>query len=80
MVDGSASLGDFFEYFHIISEENEVSTVNGWVMLQTDKIPEKGDSFSFENLDAVVISTDGKRADKIRITVNEKKENEDVSE
>ena len=76
MVDGSASLGDFFEYFHIISEENEVSTV----MLQTDKIPEKGDSFSFENLDAVVISTDGKRADKIRITVNEKKENEDVSE
>ncbi len=48
-------------------------------MLKTDKIPEVDDSFSFDNLDAVVVSTDGKRADKIKITVKEK-ENEDVSE
>ncbi len=79
IVDCSSSLEDFFEYFNISAEENAVSTVNGWVMLKTDKIPEVDDSFSFDNLDAVVVSTDGKRADKIKITVKEK-ENEDVSE
>ncbi len=62
------------------AEENEVSTVNGWVMLKTDKIPEINDSFSFDNLDVLVVSTDGKRADKIKITVNNKEEMEDVSE
>ncbi|MEZ3421996.1 MAG: hemolysin family protein [Eubacterium sp.] len=80
IVDGSASLEDFFEYFNIYENEYEVSTVNGWVMLKTDKIPEEKDSFSFNNIDVTVISTEGKRADKIKITVNEKKENEDVSE
>lgn len=80
IVDGSASLEDFFEYFNITAEEHEVSTVNGWVMMQTDKIPEVNDSFSFDKLDAVVASVDGKRADKIKIIVNNKEDNEDVSE
>lgn len=80
IVDGSASIEDFFEYFNIFEEEQEVTTVNGWIMLQTDKIPEKGDRFSYKNLDVQVLSTEGKRADKIRITVNNKEEDEDVSE
>ncbi len=71
IVDGSASLEDFFEFFGISYEENDVTTVNGWVMLQTDKIPEKGDSFSFENISAQVLSTEGRRADKIKITVKD---------
>ncbi len=48
IVDCSSSLEDFFEYFNISAEENAVSTVNGWVMLKTDKIPEVDDSFSFD--------------------------------
>ena len=55
-------------------EETDVTTVNGWVMENTDKIPEVGDSFEFKNLFAEVVSVDGKRADKIRITVNEVEE------
>lgn len=77
LVDGSASLEDFFEYFNIQKIEDEVTTVNGWVMMNLEKIPEKGDTFKFENLNAEVLSVDGKRADKIKITVEE---NEDVSE
>lgn len=80
IVDGSASLEDFFEYFNVFGAEYEVSTVNGWVMLKTDKIPEENDSFSFDDMDVTVISTEGKRADKIKITLNEKKDNENVSE
>ena len=80
IVDGSASLEDFFEYFNIFEEEQEITTVNGWIMLQTDKIPEKGDRFSYKNLDVQVLSTEGKRADKIKIIVNNSEENENVSE
>lgn len=77
IVDGSASLEDFFEYFNIQREETEVTTVNGWVMMNIDKIPEENDSFQFENLIAEVLSVDGRRADKIKIIVEEK---EDVSQ
>lgn len=80
IVDGSASIEDFFEYFNIFEEEQEITTVNGWIMLQTDKIPEKGDRFSYKNLDVQVFSTEGKRADKIKIIVNNSEENENVSE
>lgn len=80
IVDGSASIEDFFEYFNILEEEQEVTTVNGWIMLQTDKIPEKGDRFSYKNLDVQVLSTEGKRADKIKIIVNNNEEDENVSE
>lgn len=80
IVDGSASVEDFFEYFNIFEEEQEITTVNGWIMLQTDKIPEKGDRFSYKNLDVQVLSTEGKRADKIKIIVNNSEENENVSE
>ncbi len=77
LVDGSSSLEDFFEFFGIQKIENEVSTVNGWVMMNLEKIPEKGDKFQFENLSVEVLSVDGKRADKIKIIVEGK---EDVSE
>ena len=80
IVDGSASLEDFFEYFNIFEEEQEITTVNGWIMLQTDKIPEKGDGFSYKNLEVQVLSTEGKRADKIKITVKNHEEDENVSE
>ncbi len=79
IVDGSASLENFFEFFNVY-EECDVSTVNGWVMMQTDKIPEAEDAFEFENLEAVVLSTDGKRADKIKITVNKTEDKDNVSE
>ena len=49
-------------------------------MMQTDKIPEAEDAFEFENLEAVVLSTDGKRADKIKITVNKTEDTDNVSE
>ena len=80
IVDGSASIEDFFEYFNVFEEEQEITTVNGWIMLQTDKIPEKGDRFSYKNMDVQVLSTEGKRADKIKITVNNNEEDENVSE
>jgi len=71
-VDATASLEDFFEYFGVSDNVDDVTTVNGWIMMHIDKIPEKGDVFKFDNIMAEVISVEGKRADKIKITVKEK--------
>lgn len=69
IADGSASLEDFFEYFKINRVEDDVTTVNGFIMMLLDKIPEAGDVAEFDNITACVLSVDGKRADKIKITV-----------
>lgn len=70
-VYGSASVDTMFEYFGIApAAESDVTTVNGWIMENTDKIPEVGDSFDYDRLHAVVVTVDGRRADKIKITIN----------
>lgn len=77
LVDGTSSLEDFFEYFKISDSADDVTTVNGWIMLHIDKIPEKNDLFTFNNITVQVVSVDGRRADKIKITVKDK---DDVSD
>lgn len=76
IVQGSMSIDDFYEYFDIAKEEKEISTVNGWIMKNLDKIPEVNDTFADGKLTALVLSLDGKRAEEIKITVEDK---EDVS-
>lgn len=71
LVQGGMSIDDFFEYFDIERKEMEVSTVNGWIMQNIDKIPEVDDTFKSGKLTATVLSVDGKRAEDIKITVEE---------
>lgn len=71
LVQGSMSIDDFYDFFHINMTEKEVSTVNGWIMKNIDKIPQVDDSFTCSNLTALVMSVDGKRAEEIKITVGE---------
>lgn len=71
LVQGSMSIDDFYEFFDIYKEEKEISTVNGWIMQNTDKIPEVGDTFVSEKITAYVLSVDGKRAEEIKVTVEE---------
>ncbi len=74
---GSTSIDDFKEFFKVYENTEDISTVNGWVMKNIDKIPEAGDVFENSNLTVCVMTVDGKRADEIKITA---KDNEDVSE
>lgn len=71
LVQGGMSIDDFFEFFDIDQKEKEVSTVNGWIMQNLDKIPEIDDTFKCGKLTALVMSVDGKRAEDIKITVEE---------
>ena len=38
------------------------------VMENTDKIPEIGDSFDYKDLHFEVVETDGRRAEKVKVT------------
>ncbi|MDE6863965.1 MAG: hemolysin family protein [Eubacterium sp.] len=73
LVQGSMSVDDFFEYFGIHQEKTEISTVNGWIMQNLDKIPEIDDTFTNGKLTALVMSVDGRRAEDIKITVEVEK-------
>ena len=77
LVAGGANLDDFFEIF---GEEIEVdaTTVNGWVMIELDKLPKTGDTFEFESKHKIftvkVTKADSRRALMTRIKVEDKPE------
>lgn len=77
IVDGMTSLDDLFEYFKLKDDKTDVTTVNGWVMEKTDKIPQLGDEFDFEGLHIEVVEIEGHRAEKIKITKLAPADNED---
>lgn len=79
IVQGGMSIDDFYDYFDIHEENNEVSTVNGWIMQNIDKIPQVDDTFDYGRLTATVISVDGKRAEDVKIVIREE-QGDDISE
>ena len=80
LVAGGADLEDFFE---MVDEEIEAdcNTVNGWVMIELDRLPKEGDEFDYESRHKIfhvkVIKADARRALMTRITVEDKPEEDD---
>ena len=68
-----------FDYFDV-EEEINATTVNGWVVLQLDKLPEVGDKFIYEadykRFDVIVTKADERKALEINFTVEELPEEE----
>lgn len=76
LVEGSYNFEDFCEEIDFKAEAESVS-VGGWVMEQLGKIPENGDSFTFENLIVTVVETDSHRVTKIEVVVEELEKDEE---
>lgn len=76
-VAGSANLEDFFDMFDE-EIEADATTVNGWVMIELDKLPAQGDTFEYESRHKLfhvkVTKSDGRRAVMTRIKVEDKPE------
>ncbi len=68
----SANVDKIFDYFDVKDEVN-AATVNGWVVLQLDKLPAVGDFFLYENgnkrFDVVVTKADSRKALEINMAV-----------
>ena len=79
LVAGGANLEDFFDMF---DEEIEcdATTVNGWVMIELDRLPKVGDTFDYESRHKIfhvkVTKADSRRALMTRIRVTDKPEDE----
>lgn len=78
-VNCSMSIDDFCQQFDI-DAQSESSTVNGWISEQLDKIPEKGDKFSYKNLDITVTDIDSHRPLFVSVHVNPVEEDENASD
>lgn len=71
IVNCTASLTDLENIFDFSDEVlANNATVNGWVLDNLGKIPEVGDKFDYENLSVEVISSNGRRAAEIKLTVH----------
>ena len=75
----STNVEKMFDYF---DEEVDLdaTTVNGWVVLQLDKLPKAGDTFEYEVgnklFEGRVIKADERKAIEINLRVTEKPEEE----
>ena len=74
----TAYIDDMFEYFDT-KGESESSTVGGWIMDMLRRIPEKGDSFVFENLLVRVTKVEQRRAVECVVEVMQKEDAEEDS-
>ncbi|MCL2016812.1 MAG: hemolysin family protein [Defluviitaleaceae bacterium] len=81
----SAYLKDMFAYFDLsVDLASEATSVSGWIMDKLEKVPDEGDTFTFENLTVEVSKTEHRRAIECIITVktqpSENPETTDISE
>ena len=71
LVDGSASLGDFTDAF-LVDTDSESVSVGGWVTEVMDRIPEVGETFSYDNLEITAAEVNDHRVESVRVKVFEK--------
>ncbi|MEY3868024.1 MAG: hypothetical protein RLZZ338_1915 [Cyanobacteriota bacterium] len=64
-----AEVNDFFKWDLPLGDEYQ--TLGGFLINQMQKIPNVGESFTYQNLEFTVISTSGARLDQIRINQRE---------
>lgn len=70
IVKGDLEIKDLFEVFDLkLPEDYDFVTTSGWVIHNLDKMADKGDTFTYENLKVLVVDCDEKIVNKIKITV-----------
>ena len=69
-----SSVDKMFDYFDV-DEDLDCNTVNGWVVLQLDRLPSVGDHFTYEadfkRFDVTVTKADERKSLEINMTVTE---------
>lgn len=80
-VAGGTNVEKFFEMTGEDYELEDATTVNGWVMIELDRLPKVGDTFDFETRHKIyhvrVTKADSRRALMTRIYVEDKPEEEE---
>lgn len=71
LLDGMLEVEDFKEIFNLrhLPDEDEYETLSGFVMLNLGRVPAVADRFEWNGLNFEVMDMDGKRVDKILVTL-----------
>jgi putative hemolysin len=71
LLDGMLEVEDFKEIFNLrhLPDEDEYETLSGFVMLNLGRVPEATDKFQWNGLSFEVMDMDGKRVDKVLVTL-----------
>jgi CBS domain containing-hemolysin-like protein len=68
LISCNADIDDMFDLFNIeLDEELDVSTVNGWLTMIFEEIPEAGGKIKYKDLDITVTKAEAKRVLEIRV-------------
>ncbi|MDD6262886.1 MAG: hemolysin family protein [Clostridiales bacterium] len=70
VVDCSVNLDDFCRFFEIDPEAESVS-LGGWIAERLEKIPVKGDCFTYESIEVTVTETDSHRVTFASVVKND---------
>ena len=67
VVLGGANIDKVFEALHIGAADGELQSgiVNGWIMNELGRIPEKDDSFEYKGYQVTVLEMDEKRVGRV---------------
>lgn len=76
LVDCTVTLDDFCDFFDVKSDSESVS-LGGWIMDEMQRIPEKGDQFTYENLTITATEIDDHRIEWVTVEVAPKEDNEE---
>ena len=67
---GSADLDDTLEMFDLsANDEDDSTTIGGWVTENLGHIPEVGEEFTYKNLHIRVTKIDSRHVEEIKVTV-----------
>ena len=79
-VMGNTNVEKMFDYYFDEEIDMSATTVNGWLILQIDKLPEPGDEFEYDAGNKIfrgkVTKADSRKALEINLKVEEKQEEE----
>ena len=67
LVDAGMDFDDFAAFFRL-KTDSEMVSVSGWVMEQFGRVPEAGDSFTFDDLAVRVTRVENHRIEEIQVT------------
>jgi putative hemolysin len=69
LIEGSILIDELKEHLNLTFEEDEnYSTLGGFVMYKLNRIPATGDKFDYESFIFEVVDMDGNRVDKVLVT------------
>ena len=69
LIEGSILIDELKEHLNISFEEDDnFSTLGGFVMYKLNRIPKTGDKFGYESFTFEVVDMDGNRVDKVLVT------------